>query len=974
MKRISFVFCFFVLSISVSAQKKYTSLVNPFIGTGGHGHTYPGATMPFGMMQLSPDTRLEGWDGCGGYHYTDSMIYGFSHTHLSGTGIADYCDVLVMPFTGDVKWKNDEYRSPFSHKKEKASPGYYEVLLEKNNILARLTTTVRAGMHEYTFDKNATQGKILVDLKHRDEVLESSIEVVNDYEIKGFRRSKSWAQNQYLYFYMKFEQPIKQYGIELNDLLQQNTKTAQGKNIKAYFSFDLPAGKKVRVKVGISGVSAENAKLNLDTEISGWNFEQVKTNAEKAWNKELGKIEIKGGTKDQQIAFYSALYHTTVVPNVYTDINGEYRGMDLKVHKAEGFTNYSVFSLWDTHRALHPLMSIINRKRTGDWINTFLVQYKYGGMLPVWELSGNETYCMIGYHSVPVIVDAYQKGIRNFDAQFALKAMIDYAECNRFGISHYAKQGFLSNDIDHESASKTVEYAYDDWCISQLAKWLGNDEIYQRYNQRSLNYRNLFDPTTYHIRGKVQAFWFSPFNATEINNFFTEGNSWHYSFTAQQDIDGLIKVYGGKENFLCKVEELFTTSQQLSGREQSDVTGLVGQYAHGNEPSHHLAYLFNYGGRPWRTQEVIHKICTEFYPNNPDGLIGNEDCGQMSAWFVLSSMGIYQPTPGSGIYALGTTLFDEVKIHLENGKTFTITAKNHKPGNFYVNNVLLNGKQHPETFIKHTDIENGGSMVFEMSSTPNKTRGTKDAEMPHSKVEDSEFVPVPFFDMSEYKFKQNLDVALKDLDPATEIYYSISSTASEEKEFVLYTKPFTINETSVVKAYAVKNAVKSPVVTQKFTKVPTDRTIEVISAVHPMYTAGGKDALIDGIVGNANWKTGDWQSYYNKDFVAVIDLQKVRPVQYLAVHVLQDVSPWIVFPKEVIFEISNDGKTFQPLITVANKISTDEHGPVVQELGSTVNAEARYVRIRAKSGGVLPAWHESAGSPTHIFIDEIIIK
>ncbi|MBS1653930.1 MAG: GH92 family glycosyl hydrolase [Bacteroidetes bacterium] len=956
------------------AQRKYTELVNPFIGTGGHGHTYPGATMPFGMMQLSPDTRLEGWDGCGGYHYTDSMIYGFSHTHLSGTGIADYCDVLVMPFTGDVKWKNDEYRSPFSHKKEKASPGYYEVLLEKNNILARLTTTVRAGMHEYTFDKNATQGKILVDLKHRDEVLESSIEVVNDYEIKGFRRSKSWAQNQYLYFYMKFEQPIKQYGIALNDLLQQNTKTALGKNIKAYFSFDLPAGKKIRVKVGISGVSAENAKLNLDTEISGWNFEQLKTNAEKAWNKELGKIEIKGGTKDQQVAFYTALYHTTVVPNVYTDVNGEYRGTDLKVHKAEGFTNYSVFSLWDTHRALHPLMSIINRKRTGDWINTFLAQYRYGGMLPVWELSGNETYCMIGYHSVSVIADAYQKGIRNFDAQLALKAMVDYAESNRFGISYYAKQGFLSNDIYNESASRTVEYAYDDWCISQLAKWLGNNEIYQRYNLRSLNYRNLFDPATDHIRGKVQAFWFSPFDATEINNFFTEGNSWHYSFTAQQDIDGLITAYGGNENFLNKLEELFTTSQQLSGRKQSDVTGLIGQYAHGNEPSHHLAYLFNYGGRPWRTQEVIHKICTEFYPNNPDGLIGNEDCGQMSAWFVLSSMGIYEVTPGSGIYTLGTTLFDEVKIHLENGKTFTITAKNHKPGNFYVNNVFLNGKQHPATFIKHTDIENGGSMVFEMSSKPNKTRGTKDADRPHSKVDDSKFVPVPFFDMSEYKFKQDLSVVLKDLDPEAEVYYSIISYAAEEKEFVHYTQPVTISQTSFVKAYAIKNGVKSPVVIQKFTKVPGDRTIEVMSAVHPMYTAGGKEALIDGIMGTANWKTGEWQSYFNKDFVGVVDLLQVRPVQYVAIHVLQDVSPWIVFPKEVIFETSNDGKTFQPLTTVTNKITTDEHGPLVQELGANVTAEARYIRVTARNGGVLPAWHESAGSPSHIFIDEVIIK
>lgn len=973
MKKKIVLFSLLVASLYSFSQTNYAKLVNPFIGTGGHGHTYPGATMPFGMMQLSPDTRLEGWDGCGGYHYSDSIMYGFSHTHLSGTGIADYCDVLLMPFTGEVKWKNSEYASPFSHKNEKAYAGYYEVLLKKHNINAALTTSFRSGMHQYTFDAAANEGKVLLDLKHRDEVLESSFEIVNEYEVKGMRRSKSWATNQVLYFYMKFEKPIKAYGIALNDVLQNNIRSANGKNIKAYFSFDVSGTKTVQVKVGISGVSMENAKLNLDTEIPHWSFATVKQQAEDAWNKELGKIEVKGGTQDQQVAFYTALYHASVAPNIYTDVNGEYRGRDLNVHKADGFTNYSVFSLWDTHRALHPLMSIINQKRTTDWINTFLAQYKQGGMLPVWELSGNETFCMIGYHSVPVIVDAYQKGIRGFDTKLALEAMTSYAESSRYGLTQYARQGFVSNDHDHESASKTVEYAYDDWCIAEFAKWIGNDAVYKKYTARALNYRNLFDPTTYHIRGKVQSFWFSPFNATEVNNFFTEGNSWHYSFSAQQDIDGLIRIYGGKENFLRKLEELFTTTQTLSGRDQADVTGLIGQYAHGNEPSHHMAYLFNYAGKPWRTQELVHQICTEFYPNNPDGLIGNEDCGQMSAWFVLSAMGIYQPTPGSGVYALGTPLFDEIKIHLENGKMFSISAKNRSAKNFYVNSVLLNGKVHAATFIKNTDVENGGELVFEMSATPNKTRGINKADMPSSKVNDEAFVAVPFFQMNTNKFKNSLTVTLKHIDPKTEIYYAIVK-GEEKPKFIRYEKPFVITETANIELFASKNGKQSARIEQKFYKVPGDRSITVLSEVHPMYTAGGKDALIDGIVGDANWKTGDWQSYFAKDFVAIIDLQKVRPIKYVGINVLQEVSPWIVYPKEVVFEISNDGKTYQPLTTVVNKISTDAKGPEVQQLGADVTATARYMRVRAKTGGVLPVWHESAGSPTHIFIDEVIVR
>jgi predicted alpha-1,2-mannosidase len=972
-RRFSFGVMLFIFTNAVG-QKNYSLLVNPFIGTGGHGHTYPGASMPFGMMQLSPDTRLEGWDGCGGYHFSDSNIYGFSHTHLSGTGIADYCDILLMPFTGEVKWKNKEYASPFSHKNEKAHAGYYEVLLDKNNIKAALTTSTRSGMHEYTFPNNASEGNVLLDLQHRDQVLESSFEILNDYEVRGMRRSSSWAANQSVFFYMKFEKPIKDYGIAVNDTLQKGIKMATGNNIKSYFSFDLTGDKKLHVKIGISGVSMENAKLNLDTEIPDWDFNKLKSIAENTWNKELGKIDVKGGSADQQTVFYTALYHACLAPNTYTDINGQYRGTDLKIHKADNFTNYSVFSLWDTHRALHPLMTIINRKRTNDWINTFLAQYQYGGMLPVWELSGNETFCMIGYHSVPVIVDAYQKGIRDFDAGLALKAMTNYAESDRFGLNEYVHLGFVSNDIDHESASKTVEYAYDDWCISQFAKWIGNDSVYRKYSLRAQNYKNLFDPSTKHIRGKVQGMWYSPFQATEVNNFFTEGNSWHYSFTAQQDIDGLIKLHRSRGAFAKKLDELFTTTENLSGRDQADVTGLIGQYAQGNEPSHHMAYLFNYAGKPWRTQELIHRICTDFYTNSPDGLIGNEDCGQMSAWYVLSAMGFYEVTPGSGIYALGTPMFDEVKVHLENTKTFFIKAQNRSSGNFYVNTVSLNGKPLPGTYFKHTDLANGGELIFTMSNKPNYGRGVKEKDIPHSSIVDSKFVAVPYFDMNTNKFKQTLSVKMGTLDKQAAIYYQFGEKENQAVAFTRYTKPFTINNTCKVSFYSEKNGTKSAVVTQNFYKVPSDRTITVMSEVNPMYTAGGEQALIDGITGTKNWKTGEWQSYFDKDLVALIDLKSLRPINHVGIHVLQDVSPWIVYPKEVIFESSTDGKVFQPLTTVRNKISTEDKGPAVQELGVDVQANARYIKVTAKSGGVLPAWHESAGQPTHIFIDEIIIR
>lgn len=975
MRKQFLLFAFCISNFLVFAQKDYSAFVNPFIGTGGHGHTYPGASMPFGMMQLSPDTRGADWDGSSGYHYSDSLIYGFSHTHLSGTGIPDYCDVLFMPFTGEVKWDEKEYRSTFSHKNEKASPGYYEVLLDKN-IKVQLTTSYRSGMHQYSFPQNAKQGSILIDLKWRDEVLESWIEKVSDYELRGLRRSKSWAQNQILYFDIKFEKPIKNFSVLNDEGTVVHDAKVEGKKLKIAVDFDLGQSKIVRAKVGISGVSADGAKLNLDTEIKDWNFEKLKNNARLQWNKELSKIDIKGGTKDQQTVFYSALYHTFLEPNIYEDVDGQFRATDLKVHKADGFTNYSVFSLWDTYRAYNPLMTIINQKRMKDWINTFLHEYEYGGMLPVWELSGNETFCMIGYHSVPIIVDAYEKGIRGFDAKLALKAMQSYAESDRFGLNWYRKNGYLSNDKEHESASKTLEYAFDDWCISQLAKWIGNDSVYNNYIQRAQNYKNLFDPSTHNMRGKVQAMWYTPFDPKEINNFYTEGNSWQYTFAVPQDIETLIQMHGGKENFAAKLNELFTTSSQTTGREQSDVTGLIGQYAHGNEPSHHMAYLFNYVGTPWRTQELIHKICTEFYTNSPDGLIGNEDCGQMSAWYILSSMGFYPVCPGSGEYVLGTPLFDEVTIHLENGKKFVI--KKHTTSNvksqqaFYVQSTKLNGSSSTKSYLLHTDLMKGGVLEFALSSQENKSWGTHATDLPHSKINGESIVPVPFFSAESNKFKNELDVYTKDIDPNAKLYVKVGNETNSGT--LTSNRPINLKNTIELTAYAERDGKRSKEVTQKFYKVPSDKSISVLSKVSSMYTGGGPDALIDGIEGTANWRAGDWQGYYNQDFEAVIDLQKTRPVNYVGVHVLQDVSPWILYPKEVIFYTSDDGKNFTEAARVENKVDQSNGPAQTQTLGTDVNFQTRYLKIKAVSGGTLPAWHESAGNPSHLFIDEVIVK
>lgn len=954
--------------------------------------------MPFGMVQLSPDTRLSGWDGCSGYHYSDNVIYGFSHTHLSGTGISDYGDILLMPTVGDAflgalaNGKTDGgYASPFRHANETARPGYYSVRLDDGDILVELTATNRVGLHRYTFPATDS-ANIILDLAHRDRVLDSYLHIdrQTSTRIEGYRRSRGWAKDQVIYFAAEFSQPFGVFTVTPGKKIDNTLDSVRGDDIKASFIFDTRDGKPILVKVALSAVSIEGAHRNLEAELPGWDFDRVRDDADRAWDAELSKIQAVGGSEVQEKTFYSALYHTMIAPNLFMDVDGQFRGTDLKTHFAKGFTNYSVFSLWDTFRAAHPLYTIIEQKRTADFISTFLAQYDYGTRLPVWELAGNETDTMIGYHAVSVIVDATVKGIGGFDHDRAFAAMKHSAELKHFGLDAYVKRGYISMEDDRESVSKTLEYAYDDWCIAQMAGLFGPWDDYERFKERGQSYRNVFDPAVGFARPRKNGGWLSPFDPREVSFNFTEANSWQYSFFVPQDITGLIELLGGRAGFARKLDQLFTEESKTTGREQADITGLIGQYAHGNEPSHHMAYLYDYVGQPWKTQQRVRQIVDNFYAARPDGLIGNEDCGQMSAWYVLSAAGFYPVTPGQPIYALGTPLFPELRFNLENGKSFVIKARNVSARNIYIQSATLNGQSYSHSYLLHKDLMNGGELVFQMGRAPNLRWGSSEADIPKSSISGKKLVPVPVIEAPAGTFKDYLEVRIKGTDKEQRIYFTTDGSEPSLKS-TLYDHPFVIETTTTVKAIAVKRGTGvPPVVLDKsatgeeirslptvanFYKAPHDWTIKLLSHYSSQYPGGGDLAVIDGIRGNTNFSTGAWQGYQGQDFVAVIDLGKIQTVSKLGAGFLQDVGSWIWMPRGVEFEVSIDGSNFTRAAVIANGVSDKEYGAVVKDFMQTIPPQrARYVRIKAINYGTIPDWHPGHGGQAWIFVDEIIVK
>ena len=967
-------FCLLSALAFCQQQKNLTSFVNPLIGTGGHGHTYPGPSVPFGMVQLSPDTRLDGWDGCSAYYGTDTIIYGFSHTHLSGTGCSDYGDILIMPVTGKVSLANYGYRSGFhpNTQGEEASAGYYKVQLNRYSITAELTATKRAGFHRYTFPASKEAG-IVIDLKHRDKVLESSLRIVSDTEVEGMRVSQAWAQRQIVYFVARFSKPFSSCRINQKDEVITIGKEITGDSIISCFSFQTADHEMILVKVGISAISFDGARKNLETEIPAWDFNKAVNDASRAWNQELGKIVVEGGTVDQKIIFYSALYHAFLTPNLYMDVDGSYRGRDLNIHKADGFDYYSVFSLWDTFRAAHPLYTLTEPDRDRDFIRTFLKQYEEGGMLPVWELSGNETECMIGYHAVPVIVDAYLKGIRNFDADKALEAMKHSAEQDRFGLKYYRTFGFIPGDKESESVSRTLEYSYDDWCIAQMAKALGKEDDYKTYITRAQYYKNIFDPTRF-MRAKMNNTWYSPFDPTEVNFNYTEANAWQYSFFVPQDLDGLISLHGGHDKFSQKLDAMFSAKSVTTGRDQSDITGMIGQYAHGNEPSHHMAYLYDYAGQPWKTQEMVHRICKELYVNNRDGLCGNEDCGQMSAWYVLSAMGFYSVTPGSDLYAIGTPSFSLVKIQLTGGGIFTIRAEGLNKNNFYIQNAKLNGIAYPKCYLHHSDILKGGELTLYMGPIPNKEWGSHPGDFPSTSIMDNLISPVPSILLGKKNFTDTTTVSLTVPVQEEKIYYTLDGTEPTKSSFQ-YTHPFLLDKTTTLKAFAsLGGAPESFTIIAQFRQIPKSRKITLKTKYSPQYTAGGDMALIDFERGSQDFRTGSWQGYEGVNIDAIIDLGENEPISELSVGFLQDEKSWIFFPVEVAFFLSDDGKVFRNAGSVKNELP-DNNEVVTHDFSwKTSGVHARYIRMVAKNRVVCPGWHPGAGNKAWIFADEIEIK
>lgn len=797
MKRFSQIVVFLLLLCACSNDDVcVTDYVNPFAGTGLHGHTYPGATVPFGMVQLSPDTRTAGWDACSGYHYEDTSIIGFSHTHLSGTGCADLLDILVSPYSSLPDKADSCYvlvPHRFSHKDEYAGCGYYCVEFPDEGITAEMTATARTGVHRYVFS-NPGERYIIIDLIHAPEgemVDMGSLDVVSDSRISGMRRTQGWVADQYVYFDAEFSVPF------------EAVEVIGGRQAMLRFA---PDADTVVVALGISAVSAENARENREIEVPETDFDRIRSAALSIWQKSLGRMTVSGGTKRDRENFYTACYHSMLVPNVMNDVNGEYRRHDNTIARVpEGRKYYSTLSLWDTFRAWNPLQTILDTALVNDMIWSMLDMYDCTGELPIWPLSSGETGTMIGYHSASVISDAYRKGIRGYDAAHALEAMVRSSDINSKGSDRYLKYGYVPSDQKREAVSLTLEFAYDDWAIAVMADSMGRKDLAGSYYSRAASYINVFDGSTCFFRGRnSDGSWVVPFEEFSTGRDYTEATPWHYRFFVPHDVNGMMQLFGGKDSFVKALDDLFTRESSDMNIGVDDVSGFMGQYAHGNEPSHHMAWLYNYVGESWKTQDIVRNLLETMYSPTPEGIIGNEDCGQMSAWYILSSAGLYQVCPGTDEFLLSTPLFDEITLSLSGGNVLRITADNPKR-NRYITGVTLDGQPIDAPYIEYGRLMRGGKLHFSLSDSPDKDWGC--AGVPYSMTKGGK-VSMPYTVSQVNLFEGNLSLELGTATRGAEIRYTTDGTVPDSSS-TLYDKPVLIKENSVVKAKAFKEGLES---------------------------------------------------------------------------------------------------------------------------------------------------------------------
>nr|WP_320021699.1 GH92 family glycosyl hydrolase [uncultured Draconibacterium sp.] len=716
-------------------NEDFSAYVDPYIGSDYHGHVFVGANVPFGAVQLGPNNAQGTWDWCSGYHYSDSVLIGFAHTHLSGTGIGDLGDLLFMPVSDDFNYKqkaNEAYpwSALYTHDDEQLSPGYYSININKYNIRAELTTTERVGFHRYNFNASGNS-KLIIDFTYGtgwDALTKADLQQEDDHSISGFRYSTGWAKDQKIYFHTEFSKAIKALKI-----LRQND---EGINT---VELEFEGNGELLVKTAISPVSVNGAKNNLNTELAQWDFEATKAKARTKWNTELGKIKIENTDPSNKITFYTALYHTMIAPSLFDDDNGDYRGADGKNYTNPGYDTYTTFSLWDTYRAAHPLFTLVQPNRVNDFVNTLLAIYEQQGKLPVWHLHGNETNTMVGNHAIPVIADALLKGFTGFDAEEAFEAAKSTMLMDERGLNFIKEQGYIPADSTVESVAMALEYAIDDWCVAAMAKKLGKTDDFELFAKRAKYYENYFNKETAFIRGRMaDGSWRTPFNPVHSEHRaddFCEGNAWQYTWLVPHDINGLINLFGSEAAFSEKLDKLFTAEETLNEGASSDISGLIGMYAHGNEPGHHIPYMYAFAGQQWKTAERVNFILNEMYTDQPDGLCGNEDCGQMSAWYVFSSMGFYPVNPANGVYVFGSPLFESATITLPGNKTFQIEAKNLNKTNIYIDSVTLNGKPYSKSYITHADIVKGGVLEFTMAAKPNKEFGQAEGSRPKSGYE-----------------------------------------------------------------------------------------------------------------------------------------------------------------------------------------------------------------------------------------------
>lgn len=924
--------------------------VNPFIGTGGHGHTFPGPVRPFGMVQLGPDTRLEGWDGCSGYHYSDSVIYGFSHTHLSGTGVPDYCDVLIQPGTGKLSIQDGFERlpnisSPFKKKNEKAEAGYYSVVLDRYKTKVSLTTTLRTGLHQYEFPDQNKEKWIAIDLRHRDKILSAGFENISKQSISGHRFSSAWASDQKLFFHIRTSSPI-----------QKHRMSRDSTQLICFFD---PAVKTVLLQCAISPVDVSGAEFNMEMEWAGFDFQQTLFDCREAWENILSRVKIKDDKwqQDQWSIFYTALYHLCIHPSLYQDADQRYRGMDGKIYKGNrNYPRYTVFSLWDTYRAAHPFYQLVYPDYNYHFIQSFLGQFKESRRLPVWELSNNETYCMIGNHSLPVlsyaVLDKHPAfPLKRDPLAAAAKATmaLDFSCLNNF------RTGYISSDLCSESVSKTLENSVD---MAALDLLLGQDGEEKYY------YQNLFNPETGFFQAKLNHKFLSPFDPREVNFHFTEANAWQYVFGAHHDPVGMMQCFAAgnplnQRNALeKKLDAMFTAESKLTGRAQSDITGLIGQYAHGNEPSHHVAYLYNYAGRHDKTIKYVSYIMQSFYHNKPDGLSGNEDCGQMSAWYLWSTLGLYPLMAVTPLLDPGVPMADQITISPAMSSSIVI-KKDQNRGQKQIGKILHN-KKHVQQPIH---LRPGDRVVFEYSDT-DKWNTYSDEWLD---LQTNHYKPMPYLYKGDRVFDKTQEIQIKSLYPEN-IFYHVKSEGTQKK---IYQNPIRISSSDEICFQLEINQDHNNWCCAKFDPRPCGFQFKLMTEYAPVYSAGGDQAMMDGLSGSRDFRDGLWQGFFGTDVEAEIILDSIQHLKNISISCLQDQKSWILLPKWVEFIFSSDGIRWQEPVKIGHDVSASTDESLTHRFESESTGPIKKIKIKVHNAGPLPEWHLSMGEKSWLFIDEI---